>query len=59
MRNRFRLHDVDISGQIYPRSDHLAHVARGEPYNLHDLGLVSRVGSVLYTDSAQPLTTAG
>ena len=37
----------------------VAHVAGWEAYNLHNLGQVSCVGSVLYTDPAQHVITAG
>ena len=59
--NRFLLHDLDISKHLdlFPILYDLAHVAGWEPYNLHDLGRVSWVGSVPYTDPAQSLATAG
>ena len=43
------LHDVDLSGQIPDLYDlHVDHVVGWKPHNLHDLGQVSCVGSVLY-----------
>ena len=56
------VHDIDLSGQRYPWYvwSIIVHVAGLEAYNLHDLGQVSCVGSVLqYTDLAQHLKAAG
>ena len=47
------LHDLDLSGHFFPDLYDLAHVGAWELCNLHDLGPVSWVGSVLrtwYTD---------
>ena len=57
----FPVHGLGFSRQIdiFPILYDLAHVSGWEPYSLHDLGHVSRVGSVLlYVDPAQLLTTA-
>ena len=48
----FSIHDVDVQGRYMHDVYDLAHVAGWEPYNLHDLGHVSRVGPVLYRSCA-------